>query len=218
MNKPPAPIETEIKLRMPDGAAAARELIEAHGYRVSVPRVLQVDQVYDFPDSALRIGGKLLRVRSEGSSPAGPAILTFKGPVISGSPHKSREELETSAGNRATLEDILMRMGLTPSFRYEKYRTTFIARSAREDAASGELHHREEAGLIALDETPIGVFLELEGPAYWIDRVASKLGFSERDYVTASYASLYRQHLTIHSGPSDMVFLSNDVRSPEKDS
>jgi adenylate cyclase, class 2 len=207
-----APIETEIKIRIPDGARAARALIESHGYRASVPRILQVDQVYDFPNRALRESGKLLRVRSEGD--AASAILTFKGPVISDSPHKSREELETSAESRAVLEDILERLGLVPSFRYEKYRTTFVSVSDQPAPESDQ----PERGLIALDETPIGVFLELEGPAYWIDRVALKFGFRRDDYITASYASLYRDHLTNHPGPSDMVFLGSGIRSEGKDS
>lgn len=204
MNHSAAPIETEIKIRMPDGASAARSLIEAHGYRVSIPRVLQVDQVFDFPDGALRQSGRLLRVRWEDSS-AASAILTFKGPVLSGSPHKSREELETSAQSHSVLEHILERLGLVRSFRYEKYRTTF------QDPAG-------EPGLIVLDETPIGVFLELEGSPYWIDGTALKLGFTAHDYITASYASLYRDHLARNPGTPDMVFLSDNLRSPGKHS
>jgi adenylate cyclase class 2 len=201
LKNPAGPIETEVKIPMPDGAAAARLLIESHGYLETEPRKLQVDQVFDYPDRSLRQGGKLLRVRSESSSePA--AILTFKGPVVSASPHKSREELETSAGSRATLEQILERLGFVPSFRYEKYRTTF-----RTPQAAGDAGAVDETGLIALDETPIGVFMELEGPGYWIDRTALEFGFSPINYLTASYAALYRDYLTSNPGPSDMTFL-----------
>ena len=42
-------------------------------------------------------------------------------------------------------------------------------------------------------ETPIGVFLELEGAGRWIDRTAKTLGFSRRDYITAGYAALHAQ-------------------------
>ncbi len=192
------PIETEIKIPMPDGARAARALIEGRGYRITEPRKLQVDQVFDFPDGSLRQSSRLLRVRAENGLDGG-AILTFKGPPAAGGLHKSREELETSAGSRATLERILERLGFAPSFRYEKYRTTFRA-LAGGDAA--------EAGLIALDETPIGVFLELEGPAYWIDRVALELGFSSKDYVSSSYAALYREHVARHGGPARHALLS----------
>lgn len=201
MKNPAGPIETEVKIPMPDGAAAARLLIESHGYVVTEPRTLQVDQVFDYPDGTLRQSGRLLRVRSESSSEPG-AILTFKGRVVSGSPHKSREELETSAGSRATLEQILERLGFVPSFRYEKYRTAFRAPQASRDSGVAA-----ETGLIALDETPIGVFMELEGPGYWIDRVALEFGFTPKNYLTASYAALYRDYLTSNPGPSDMLFL-----------
>jgi len=188
------PIETEIKIPIKDGVDAARALVESHGYRVTAPRTHQVDQVFDFPDRTLRESGRLLRLRSEsGSSENRGAILTYKGPAELNSPHKSREELETSAGDGATMELILNRLGFVPSFRYEKYRTTFGA--------------PEEPGLIVIDETPIGVFLELEGPAYWIDRAAELLGFTPQDYVTASYAALYRDFLMYHGGPPDMVFV-----------
>ncbi|MDQ1471596.1 MAG: adenylate cyclase, class 2, partial [Bryobacterales bacterium] len=30
-----------------------------------------------------------------------------------------------------------------------------------------------------------------EGPARWIDRTAKDLGFSRRDYITASYGALF---------------------------
>jgi adenylate cyclase class 2 len=178
---------------MKEGAGPARLLIETHGYREVLPRTLQVDQVFDFPDRALRQSGRLIRVRSE-NVPEGntSAILTYKGPTLAGGLHKSREELETSAGDARTLELILARLGLVPSFRYEKFRTTFRA--------------LEEPGVLALDETPIGVFIELEGPAYWIDATALRMGFKTRDYVVASYAALYRDFLATRQGSPDMLF------------
>jgi adenylate cyclase class 2 len=192
------PIETEIKLQLKDGAGPARLLLEQHGYRETVPRTLEVNQVFDFSDGALRESGRLLRLRLEkgrlenAPSEAGAAILTYKGPVLSAGLHKSREELETTVADRGTLEKILERLGFVPSFRYEKYRTTFQA--------------SKEPGLVTLDETPIGLFLELEGPSYWIDRTALRLGFAPRDYVTASYAALYRAFRESHEGPPDMLF------------
>ncbi len=55
-----------------------------------------------------------------------------------------------------------------------------------------------------LDETPVGVFLELEGPPEWIDRTAGTLGFSEGDYITLSYLELHRRVTGGETG--DMVF------------
>ena len=61
--------------------------------------------------------------------------------------------------------------------------------------------------MITVDETPIGVFLELEGPAAWIDGTAAALGFHVADYVTDSYAALYRQYRQANpEAPDNMIF------------
>jgi adenylate cyclase, class 2 len=192
--------ETEIKLRISAGARAAARLLHLHGYVEKSPRTLQADQLFDLPDLALRNSSRLLRLRSEGSA----SVLTYKGPPRPG-PHKSREELETPVARGRTFELILRRLGYNPSFRYEKYRTTF--QKPGEDSAAN----------IALDETPIGVFLELEGPADWIDRTARELGFSTRDYITASYGSLYREHVKKRGGPADMRFRESRKNKPSKE-
>src|SRR5579884_585319 len=109
------PVETEIKLRMTAGADAARELLATCGYLVRTPRILQVDQVFDLADGALRRSRRLLRVRYSG----GAAMLTYKGPPFEG-PHKSREELEASVEPPGAVASILERLGYVPVFRYEK--------------------------------------------------------------------------------------------------
>jgi adenylate cyclase class 2 len=184
-------IETEIKLAVPGGVTEALQRIERQGYRVRSPRSLQVDQVFDRPAGDLRQARQLLRVRSEN----GRATLTFKGPPLPGR-YKSREELEATTADTAALLSILDRLGYVPSFRYEKYRTTF-ALPAEPDPGPG---------ILMLDETPIGVFLELEGPEYWIDRTALRLGFSPDDYVTSSYATLYQEYVKTRGGIPNMVF------------
>jgi adenylate cyclase class 2 len=146
--------------------------------------------VFDLPDGSLRSSGRLLRIRSEGEL----QTLTYKGPSLP-SRHKRREELEAPTSSRA-LAKILDRLGYVPCFRYEKFRTTFLPAGSQNSAA----------GVVALDETPIGAFLELEGPEDWIDETASTLGFGPRDYITKSYASLYREHLERIGGPPDMTF------------
>ena len=45
--------------------------------------------------------------------------------------------------------------------------------------------------LIEVDETPIGTFMELEGPADVIDRAAVELGYKKADYIVKSYLALY---------------------------
>ena len=60
-----------------------------------------------------------------------------------------------------------------------------------------------------LDETPIGTFLELEGPSRWIDRTAKELGSTKDAYIFRSYARLHAQWCAEYDKPfCDMVFES----------
>jgi len=147
-------------------------LLEGAGFRVSKPRIFEANTLFDTPQGSLWRSGRLLRLRRAGSQ----GILTYKGAPIAGK-HKDREELETPVSNLDTMNQILARLDFTPGFRYEKYRT--------------EYQRVGEAGVAALDETPIGVYLELEGAPDWIDTQARRLGFAESDYITASYYGLY---------------------------
>jgi adenylate cyclase class 2 len=190
MSARPSYIETEVKLSYPGGAEAARAMIEKGGYQQTEPRILESDHLFDRGDGDLRRSGQLLRLRQSGAR----FTVTYKGPGQS-QRHKSREEIEFDVSDAPAFTEVLTRLGYTLRFRYEKYRAKF--------AAAGE------PGFITIDETPIGVFLELEGTADWIDRTAPRLGFTAADYVISSYASLYRQYrLTHENAPEDMVFLT----------
>jgi len=181
-------VETEIKLRIHGGPEDARALLEQHDFRATGPRQLQTDQTFDLPTGELRQGDRLLRLRSTG----GQWTVTYKGPAR-GASHKSREEIEADVSDGPAFAQILQALGYQPSFAYEKFRTTFRAPG--------------QDGIVALDETPIGDFLELEGPGSWIDQTASRLGFAPADYVTSSYAALYQQHRQTHTTvPCDMKF------------
>jgi adenylate cyclase class 2 len=180
-------LETEIKLAVPD-AAAARRLLRASGFRVVRRRAFESNAVFDTPERRFGRGGALLRVRESGRA----AKLTYKGPPKP-SKHKSREEREVEAGDAPTLRLILERLGFVRVFRYEKYRA--------------EYRREEIGGIVTLDETPIGVYLELEGTSGWIDRTARRLGFREEDYITASYGRLYLEWCAQRGrAPRDMLF------------
>jgi adenylate cyclase, class 2 len=187
------PLETEIKLRLRQGPEHARALLEQHGFRATGPRQLETNQTFDLPSGELRQSGRLLRLRSAG----GQWTITYKGPA-QGDKHKSREEIETTVSDGPALVQILAALGYQPSFAYEKFRTTFGALA--------------EEGIVTLDETPIGDFMELEGPGYWIDETAVRLGFRPADYITASYAALYQDYRRIQETtqgktvPCDMRF------------
>jgi len=180
-------IETEIKLAVKD-AESASTLLSARGFEIRKPRVFESNIVFDTPEKTLRAAGCLLRIRTVDSQ----CILTFKGPGTPGR-HKTREEIEVQVSDAAGLSKILQRLGYQPTFRYEKYRTEFALVSDR--------------GVVTVDETPFGVFLELEGPPDWIDKTARDLGFEERQYITASYGELYRRYChSMGETPSNMVF------------
>lgn len=179
--------ETEIKLAYPEGAEAARALFEQHGYSESEPRTLESDQLFD-RDGELHGSDRLLRLRRMGRR----STVTYKGPGLR-ERHKSREEIEFDVSAAEAFTLVLARLGYQPAFRYEKYRTKF--------AAAGD------PGILTIDETPIGVFLELEGVPEWIDRTAARLGYPPEKYLTSSYGSLYRQYRREHPGaPENMTF------------
>ena len=186
------PVETEIKIRIAD-AAAALSVIQRVGATPATGRLFEANMVYDTPTGEIRAKGQLLRLRAVGVR----CVLTWKGPASTGGKHKSRAETEVVVSDCAAFDQILRELGYEPSFRYEKYRTEFTL--------------PDEHGTITLDETPIGCFLELEGSPQWIDITATKMGFTEADYVTLSYGSLYVQHCAAGGvTPGWMVFPPED--------
>ena len=158
------------------------------GSAVSRRRIFEANTVFDTTRRRLRQSSRLLRIRTAGRI----ATVTYKGaPTIAR--HKSREELETTISDPAALTAIVQRLGFRPVFRYEKYRTEF--------------RRPRSAGSAVLDETPIGVYLEFEGTGNWIDRTARLLGFTESDYITASYGRLYLNWCAKkRRKPGDMIF------------
>ena len=180
-------VEREVKLRF-DSAdlARARILSPAVAATPLRGRRLQQDSLLDTSDNDLFQRRSALRVRTEN----GKSLLTFKGPVQP-SAIKVREEHETGVGDGEVLLTILRELGWRVWFRYEKYREEFAA----------------EDVVIAIDETPIGVFVEIEGPEDRIHRTAAALGKTRQDYVTASYRALYLDHCREHGlDAGDMLF------------
>ena len=162
-------MEREIKLRFAT-ADAARDAILATGATPVHGRRLQEDALLDTDDEQLRRRRCILRVRTEN----GKARLTFKGPVQPAI-MKVREEVETLVGDGQVLLRVLEELGLHVWFRYEKFREEF----ASEDV------------IIAIDETPVGVFVEIEGGEEGITQMAAALGRQPSDYVLDSYRGLF---------------------------
>jgi len=178
-------LEREIKLRF-DSAEEARAAILAAGATPLRGRRLQEDSLLDTDDEELRRRRCVLRVRVEN----GKSRITFKGPVQP-STMKLREEYETVVGDGEVLLRVFAELGLHVWFRYEKYREEF----AHEDV------------IAAIDETPVGVFVEIEGSERGIADMAVALGRTEADFILDSYRALFLQFRDERglTGP-DMVF------------
>lgn len=207
--------EIEIKLPVPDVALLHSRLKLLRAREIS-PRTREQNTLYDTPRQDLRRRGQLIRIRTErpAKSPAKmsssenvPAILTYKGPS-SLSRHarkttansktrnrfKIKDEVEVSVAGADRMARILRALGFQPMFRYEKFRTTYVFPGIR--------------GLkVELDETPVGVYLELEGAMTAIDRGARLLKYTRRDYIKETYGSLYLADCRrCGRKPADMLF------------
>jgi adenylate cyclase, class 2 len=183
------PIETEIKFRVDDLAVLARRL-ESAGFHLHTPRAFESNVLYDTPERQLRARTEILRIRRYASR----WIVTHKRLPDSGpgeDRHKHRAETETEVADGEALAGIFLSLGFVPAFRYEKWRAEWI---------DGEGH-------CVVDETPIGNYAELEGPAEWIDRAAARLGVDPAQYSTLSYGRLFdlwrEEH---HSTAQDLTF------------
>jgi adenylate cyclase class IV len=210
-------IEIKLALASPESLRALKSRLKKL-LASSRPRVFEKNILFDRA-AELRTAGKLLRIRIEHPAPArasesleeaahraqrsriGRAILTYKAPPMADESNTASNAASTSARSNSglgaykrrqeievevkinshpaeNLEAILHNLGFTAGFTYEKFRTTYT--------------FRKLPGLkIELDETPLGNFLELEGPPESIDRAAALLGFHTSNYLTATYWDLH---------------------------
>jgi adenylate cyclase class 2 len=163
--------EIEVKFRVADLWTLRRKL-RAAGFRLKTRRTREMNTLYDLPGGFLRKHKELLRLRQYGSE----WKLTFKSKGKIGR-HSTRDELETGVSDGKMMDAILRALGYSPSFRYEKFRQEWT----------------DSKGQVVVDETPIGNFCEIEGPARWIDATAKKLGVNAADYLTKNYATLFAE-------------------------
>lgn len=178
-------LEREIKLSF-DSPDQARAAITAAGASLLHARRLQEDALLDTKNQDLRERRCVLRVRTEW----GKSLLTFKGPVQPSS-MKLREEHETGVVDGDVLLRVLEELGLCVWFRYEKYREEY----------------RAEGVTIALDETPVGTFVELEGSEPGILAMTQALGRTTEDFILESYRALFvKQRRAAGLADADMLF------------
>jgi adenylate cyclase class 2 len=177
--------EIEVKFRIADQRKLTQRL-RSSGFRLVTPRRHEMNILYDLPGQPLRHRGALLRLRKYGSD----WVLTHKAKGKAGH-HKTRIETETKVSDGPNMDAILTALGFSPTFRYEKFRAEW---------SDGKGH-------VVIDETPIGVFGEIEGPSRWIDQTARILDIKPRDYITLTYASLFFQWKEQNRSPvNEMTF------------
>jgi adenylate cyclase class 2 len=180
------PLEQEVKLAF-DTIEAARLAVTTAGGRLVVSRRLLDDRLFDTEDQRLRQSGCAFRIRRDRDT----TLLTFKGPGRPG-PIKSREEIETPVGKADAIEALLAALGLRQWFHGEKYREEY----------------KVGATTVTVDETPIGVFVEIEGEADAIPQVTARLGRTPADYRLESYPRLYFEWCEAQGiRSSEMVFV-----------
>lgn len=169
-------VETEVKFRIRDLTRLEAQLATA-GFQQVTPRTFEHNVLFDTPDRSLRARQSILRVRRYGNR----WVVTYKALPPNGNPaterHKHRIETETEVQDGEAIATIFTAIGYKPAFVYQKWRTEYA----------------DSTGHCVIDETPIGLFAELEGPSDWIDRTADLLGLNHADLMTLSYGRLFDQ-------------------------
>jgi adenylate cyclase class 2 len=178
--------EIEVKFII-DDLPAMRQRVVAIGARLKTPRTYEDNLCLDTPDQRLRQQARLLRLRRDQHH-----LLTYKEPVRTDDPnYKVRHEYEVAVSDITQMRTILERLGFVPIMRYEKYRETFLYQDAE----------------ILLDETPLGAFMEIEGPRTAIRNIAMQLEVDFETRLTASYGKIFQAVCTTYKLPiTDMTF------------
>jgi adenylate cyclase, class 2 len=191
-------VEIEVKFQVAD-SAALEEKLHTIGFRCITPRTFERNVLYDTQDRSLRAQQSILRIRKYGDR----WLLTHKCLTADNDPsarHKRRVETETWVDDGEALGTVFSNLGYTPAFTYEKWRTEYA----------------DATGHCVVDETPIGIFAELEGPEEWIDTTSARLGLAASQLITLSYGRLFDDwRARTGSTASDLTFaaIEGDHRS-----
>lgn len=164
-----------MKFPVADAVDLTRRLQKA-GFHEETARTFERNVLFDTADRQLRAQQSILRVRRYGER----WVITHKCLPKNNNPearHKHREETETAVQDGEAMGHIFEQLGYTQMFVYEKWRTEY----------------GDGTGHCVLDETPIGVYAELEGPPEWIDATGHKLGIDAKEFSTLSYGRLFEQ-------------------------
>jgi adenylate cyclase, class 2 len=181
--------EIEVKFRVADVPTLESKLAAA-GFHQVTPRTFEKNVLFDTPDRRLRSQQSILRVRQYGER----WIVTHKCLPPDNDPaarHKHRIETETEVKDGDAISVVFSQLGYAPAFTYEKWRTEYA----------------DDSGHCVIDETPIGLFAELEGPSAWIDATSQRLGLDPAELITLSYGRLFEDwRAATGSSAADLTF------------
>jgi adenylate cyclase class 2 len=165
--------EIELKFSVAD-IRVLRTTAETLGFKLITERTFESNILYDSPDRLLRSRKQILRLRHYGER----CTVTHKRQAAGGDGdvrYKTRIESESLVEDCDAMAEIFTQLGYGPVFRYEKFRTEWDL----------------DEGHLVLDETPIGVWAELEGTPAWIDSMLEKLCIAPELRTTESYGKLF---------------------------
>lgn len=186
------PQEIEVKFALADRQALVDRLVGA-GAEQLFQETFEDNMVLD-RRGELRTRGSLLRVRKFGRY----VLATYKGPVSFDGAVKTRDEVQTGLESFERAIALFDALGFRPVFRYQKFREVWRL---------GDVE-------VVLDRTPIGEYLEIEGPLDRIKAAAAGLGLDMERAIRHTYADLYRQaRRTRPDLPEHMVFDPQDLPS-----
>lgn len=164
-----------------------RQALRLAGAHQDRPPAFEDNLVLDNAEQRLRTSGRLLRVRRWGESWS----VTLKGAASFCGGIKSRPEQETDLTDGRVLLTILAELGYTPVRRYQKRREVWGLQGAT----------------VALDETPMGCFVELEGNPEDLPRLAWSLSLDPAEAVPCTYLELWNRYRETHpDAPAEMLF------------
>jgi len=185
--------EIELKFPVSDVRSFRASVVEL-GFHLITERTFESNTLYDSFDRVLRGRKQILRLRRYGPL----CTLTHKRQAEGDdgtSRYKTRVETETVLEDHDAMAEVFAQLGYDPVFRYEKFRTEW---------QSGD-------GKLVLDETPIGIWAELEGQPEWIDEMLQRLGVATDQCSTDSYGKLFLKWKDATASPANNLTFDEAV-------
>lgn len=178
--------ENEVKFYVQD-LARVEEHLGNMGAKLLHPRTHEFNLRFDTPKRRLTQSFQVLRLRQDQHT-----YLTYKGPSDPLSEVSSRSEIEVEVNDFAAARRFLEALGYEVTITYEKFRTTYLYKTVE----------------LALDETPMSNFVEIEGEnAALIQKTAKELTFNWDARIKSSYLALFHQiKETYHLDVQNLTF------------